>query len=175
MSAPRSLQLSWKDLSYEVREALAGKLIGLYGALSDLEAFEALTEDKQQALLLLLGRMRALGLWHLVRRVQNVYGMHGVGLSFIAWPMIESTLSNRKGFTRRFAKHKDCTGGFYEKGRPRAILHFLYQEGDPRKWYVHFDLYSVVYSPRSAASHVRHEVWRKFRPDWETIKHYVEV
>ena len=54
MSAPRSLQLTWTDLRYDVREALTGKLMGLYGAPSDPEAFEALTEDKQQALLLLV-------------------------------------------------------------------------------------------------------------------------
>ena len=174
MSEPQGSQIiAWRDLPLEVRDALAGKLTGLYGALSDSAAFDALTEDKQQALLLLMGRIRAKRLWHVIRRIQNVYGLHGVGLSFSAWPMIESTLSSRTDFTRRFANHKDCSGGFYEKGRPRAILHFLYQEGDPRKWYVHFDLFSSVYSPRSAANHLRHEVWRKFRPDWETIKQYV--
>ena len=174
MSASLGSQIiTWRDLSFDKRDALAGKLVGLYGAPSDSAAFDALTEDKQQALLLILGRMQAKRLWHLTRRIHNVYGLHGVGLSFSAWPMIESTLSNRTDFTRRFANHKDCSGGFYEKGRPRAILHFLYQEGDPRKWYVHFDLFSSVYSPRSAANHLRHEVWRKFRPDWATIKQYV--
>lgn len=173
MSVPESSQISWRDLPFEVREALSGRLVGLYGAPRDSLAFDALTEDKQQALLLLLERMQAKSLWHVVRRVQNVYGLHGVGLSFSAWPLIESTLTARPDFTRRFANHKDCSGGFYEKGRPRAVLHFLFQNGDQRKWYVHFDLFSPVYSPRSAVSHLQHEVLRKFRPDWKTIKQYV--
>lgn len=166
-------QITWRDLSFDIREALSRKLVGLYGAGSDESAFDALAEDKQQGLLLLHRRMSEKRVWHVVRRVQNVYGLHGVGLSFSAWPLIESTLDGRDDFTRRFANHKDCSGGFYEKGRPKAVLHFLYQNGDPRKWYVHFDLYSPVYSPRSAASHLQHEVVRKFRPDWKTIKQYV--
>ena len=166
-------QITWRDLSFDTRETLSGKLVGLYGAGSDESAFDALAEDKQQGLLLLHRRMSEKRVWHVVRRVQNVYGLHGVGLSFSAWPLIESTLDGRDDFTRRFANHKDCSGGFYEKGRPKAVLHFLYQNGDPRKWYVHFDLYSPVYSPRSAASHLQHEVVRKFRPDWKTIKQYV--
>ena len=129
MSTDAARQLSWSDLSFDEREALAGRLVGLYGATRDDLAFAALTEDKQQGLLLLLNRL--------------------------------------------FANHRDCSGGFYEKGRPRAVLHFLYQNGEPRKWYVHFDLFSPVYSPRSAANHLRHEVVRKFRPDWKTIKQYV--
>ena len=166
-------QITWRDLSFDTREAFSRKLVGLYGAASDESAFDALTEDKQQGLLLLHRRMSEKRVWHVVRRVQNVYGLHGVGLSFSAWPLIESTLDGRDDFTRRFANHKDCSGGFYEKGRPKAVLHFLYQDGDPRKWYVHFDLYSPVYSPRSAANHLQHEVVRKFRPDWKTIKQYV--
>ena len=173
MSARAGSQISWRDLSFEVRDALSGKLVGLYGAPGDEVAFDALTEDKQQALLLLLRRLQAKGLWHVIRRIQNVYGLHGVGLSFSAWPLIESTLAGRRDFTRLFANHKDCSGGFYEKGRSRAVLHFLYKDGDPRKWYVHFDLFSPVYSPRSATSHLRHEVIRKFRPDWKTIKQYI--
>ncbi|HKR58338.1 MAG TPA: hypothetical protein VJS64_01295 [Pyrinomonadaceae bacterium] len=173
MPAGEVSQITWQDLSYEVRDVLGGKLVGLYGAVGDAAAFDALPEDKQQGLLLLLNRMRAKRLWHVVRRVQNVYGLHGVGLAFNAWPLIESTLAGRDDFTRRFANHKDCSGGFYEKGRPRAVLHFLYQNGEPRKWYVHFDLFSPVYSPRSAASHLQHEVLKKFRPDWRTIKQYV--
>lgn len=173
MSAREASRIDWQSLSFDVRDALAGKLVGLYGAVGDASAFDALTEDKQQGLLLLLNRMRTKRVWHLVRRVQNVYGLHGVGLSFSAWPLIESTLSGREDFTRRFANHKDCSGGFYEKGRSRAVLHFLYQNGEPRKWYVHFDLFSPVYSPRSAISHWQHEVLKKFRPDWKTIKQYV--
>ena len=173
MSTAAARQLSWSDLAFDERDALSGKLVGLYGATRDDLAFAALTEDKQQGLLLLLNRMRAKRIWHVVRRVQNVYGLHGVGLAFNAWPLIESTLAAHDDFTRLFANHRDCSGGFYEKGRPRAVLHFLYQNGEPRKWYVHFDLFSPVYSPRSAANHLRHEVVRKFRPDWKTIKQYV--
>lgn len=173
MSARQGAQISWGDLSFEVRDSLSGKLVGLYGAQRDDSAFDALPEDKQQALLLLLGRLQEKRLWHVIRRIQNVYGLHGVGLSFRAWPLIESTLAGRADFTRLFANHRDCSGGFYEKGRARAVLHFLYQDGDPKKWYVHFDLFSPVYSPRSATSHLRHEVIRKFRPDWRTIKQYV--
>jgi hypothetical protein len=173
MSTDAARQLSWSDLSFDERDALSSKLVGLYGATRDDLAFAALTEDKQQGLLLLLNRMRAKRLWHVVRRVQNVYGLHGVGLAFSAWPLIESTLAAHDDFTRLFANHRDCSGGFYEKGRARAVLHFLYQNGEPRKWYVHFDLFSPVYSPRSAANHLRHEVVRKFRPDWKTIKQYV--
>ena len=173
MSTAAARQLSWSDLAFDERDALSGKLVGLYGATRDDLAFAALTEDKQQGLLLLLNRMRAKRIWHVVRRVQNVYGLHGVGLAFSAWPLIESTLAAHDDFTRLFANHRDCSGGFYEKGRPLAVLHFLYQNGEPRKWYVHFDLFSPVYSPRSAANHLRHEVVRKFRPDWKTIKQYV--
>ncbi len=99
-------------------------------------------------------RMDGKGLWHFVKRVTNVYGEGGVGLQFLAWPMIESTLSRRRDFTRLFANHNDTSGGFYEKDRDEAILHFLFQEGEPRTWYVHFDLYSPVHSPASAWKHL---------------------
>ena len=161
--------LSWSDLSAEMRERLNGKLVGLWGAPSDAAAFESWPVDKQQALLLLANRMAQIGLWHLVRRVTNVYGEGGVGIQFLAWPMIESTLQRRKDFTRLFANHKDTSGGFYEKLRASAVLHFLYQEGDPRTWYVHFDLYSPVHSPRSALKHLRHEFLGKLTPDWRMI------
>ena len=161
--------LQWGDLSERARELLTGKLEGLWGAASDQAAFEALAIDKQQALILLLARIRNKGLWHLVRKITNVYGERGVGLQFLAWPMIESTLDRRKDFTRRFANHKDTSGGFYEKDRPLAVLHFLYQEGEPRTWYVHFDLYSPVHSVGSAMKHLRHEFLGKVTPDWRMI------
>jgi len=113
--------------------------------------------------------MRDRGLWHLVKQVTNVYGEGGVGIQFFAWPMIESTLERRDDFTRRFANHKDTSGGFYEKERDTAVLHFLFQEGDPRIWYVHFDLYSPVHSPKSALKHLRHEFIGKLTPDWRMI------
>jgi hypothetical protein len=162
-------KLNWLDLPTEFREQLKGKLVGLWGADSDAAAFESWPVDKQQALVLLLRRLRQKELWHLVRQITNVYGEGGVGLQFLAWPMIESTLERRKDFTRRFANHKDTTGGFYEKQRDSAVLHFLYQDGEPRTWYVHFDLYSPVHSPRSAMKHLRYEFIGKLTPDWRMI------
>ena len=166
-------RLKWSDLSSEAHALLDGRLVGLWGATSDAGAFESWTVDKQQALILLLRRMRDKKLWHLVRKVTNVYGEGGVGLQFEAWPMIESTLERRKDFTRRFANHKDTSGGFYEKERETAVLHFLYQNGDPRVWYVHFDLYSPVHSPHSALKHLRHEFIGKLTPDWRMIGKYL--
>src|SRR6185503_13916621 len=157
---------TWDELPGATRDLLRGKLAGLWGAATDAEAFDSWPLDKKQALLLLLDRMQCKGLWHLVKRVTNVYGEGGVGLQFEAWPMIESTLSRRRDFTRRFANHSDTSGGFYEKQRGEAILHFLFQEGEPRTWYVHFDLYSPIHSPGSAWRHLRHEMLSKVKPDW---------
>jgi hypothetical protein len=173
---PTSLpSLKWADLSRETKEFLQGKLAGLWGAESDEAAFDSWTPDKQYALLLLLKRMRAKKLWHVVKRIDNVYGEGGVGLQFEAWPVIESTLSRRDDFTRMFANHKDTSGGFYEKGRPEAVLHFLFQEGQPRKWYVHFDLHSPVHSLGSAWKHLRHEFMSKTKPDWRRIAKSLNV
>ena len=161
--------LTWSDLSKETKEMLAGKLAGLWGAPTDAAAFDSLALDKKQAMLLLSQRLRAKSLWHLVKRVTNVYGEGGVGLQFEAWPMIESTLLRRDDFTRWLANHRNTSGGFYEKNRAEAVLHFLFQEGQPRKWYVHFDLYSPVHSLRSGWKHWRHEFLGKLRPDWRMI------
>lgn len=161
--------LRWSNLSHDVREALSGKLSGLWGANGDEEAFDALAVDKQQALLLVLSRLRAKDLWHVIRKITNLYGEGGVGIEFTPWPVVESTLARRKDFTRLLANHKDTSGGFYEKGRAEASLHFLYVEGTPPKWHVHFDLYSPVYSPGSAFKHLRHEFVGKTRPDWRLI------
>ena len=62
------------------------------------------------------------------------------------------------------------TGGFYEKRRGDAALHFLYVAGQPQKWYVHFDLYSPVYSLVSLLKHVRYEFVGKLTPDWRMIQ-----
>lgn len=167
--------LQWADLSRETKEFLKGKLAGLWGAETDAAAFDSWALDKKYALLLLLHRMRAKELWHLVKRIDNVYGEGGVGLQFEAWPMIESTLSRRADFTRRFANHKDTSGGFYEKGRDEAVLHFLFQEGKPRIWYVHFDLYSPVHSPGSAWKHMRYEFLSKTKPGWRRIAKSLNV
>jgi hypothetical protein len=165
--------LKWSELSAGARALLDGRLVGLWGSASDAAAFESWSVDKQQALVLLFRRMRDLGLWDLVKKVTNIYGEGGVGLQFDAWPMIESTLERRKDFTRRFANHKDTTGGFYEKERDTAVLHFLYKDGEPRVWYVHFDLYSPVHSPKSALKHLRHEFIGKLTPDWRMIAKYL--
>lgn len=175
MSSSLSHQLRWRELPDRARHDLTGKLVGLWGATSDETAFDALTEDKQQALLLILRRMQDKDLWHLVRSIDNVYGEGGVGIGFNAWPFIQSTLSRRRDFTRRFANHRDTQGGFYEKGRADAVLHFLFQEGNPRKWYVHFDLYSPVHSFGSAAKHLRHEFLGKVCPDWRIIKDFFKA
>jgi len=166
---PQLQPLNWSNLEPRERELLTGKLAGLWEAPTDAAAFDSWAPDKQQAMLLILKRLVAKNLWHLVRRVENVYGEGGVGIQFAAWPMIESTLARRHDFTRRFANHKDTSGGFYERRRRDAVLHFLYQEGDPRTWYVHFDLYSPVHSPASAMRHLRHEFMGKVRPDWRMI------
>ena len=169
MGDSESAAPTWAELPATTKELLTGKLAGLWGAASDAEAFDSWPLDKKQGLLLLLQRMQSKGLWHLVKRVTNVYGEGGVGLQFEAWPMIESTLSRRRDFTRRFANHRDTSGGFYEKQRNVAILHFLFQEGEPRIWYVHFDLYSPIHSPASAWRHLRHETFGKVKPDWRAI------
>ena len=162
-------QLSWETLPEGTRELLQGKLAGLWEQPTDAAAFDSWPIDKQQAMLLLLDRIYAKGLWHGVKRVTNVYGEGGVGLQFEAWPMIESTLLRHPDFTRVMANHKDTTGGFYETNRGEAVLHFLFQDGDPRTWYVHFDLYSPVHSPGSAFKHLRHEFLGKVKPDWRMI------
>ena len=162
--------LRWSDLSDALREALKDKLSGLWGAIGDEEVFDSLPIDKQQALLLVLSRLREKDLWHFVKHVTNLYGEGGVGIEFTAEPLLESTLARRKDFTRRLAKHRDTTGGFYERDRSEAALHFLYVEQTPPKWYVHFDLYSPVHSASSAFKHFRLEYFRKFRPDWRVIQ-----
>ena len=167
--------VTWRDLPFELREALTGKLIGLWGAPSDEAAFDNLAVDKQQALLIIVSRLLEKKLWQIINKVDNVYGEGGVGIGFSAWPFVISTLGKRKDFTRRMANHKDTTGGFYEKGRAESVLHFLYEDGKPQKWYVHFDLYSPVHSPVSALKHLRHEFIGKLTPDWRMIKDSLNV
>jgi len=167
--------LTWTRLPAATRALLSGKLAGVWGAPTDADAFDSWPLDKQQALLLLVARLDAKGLWDLVRRVTNVYGEGGVGIEFEAWPKIKSTLAARRDFTRRFANHPDTSGGFYEKNRSTAILHFLFQEGEPRRWYVHFDLYSPVHSPGSVWKHLRHEYLGKTKPDWRLIAKHLNT
>lgn len=165
----------WQDLPESVREALTGKLEGLWGAVSDEAAFNNCGVAKQQTLLILVARLQEKGLWSVIKKIENVYGEGGVGIAFTAWPFIESSLQSRKDFTSLMANHKDTTGGFYEKRRADAVLHFLYIEGEPRKWFVHFDLYSPVHSPASAIKHLRYEFVGKLTPDWRMIQDRLNV
>lgn len=166
--------MRWQDLPWEARESLSGRLAGLWGWPSDQEAFDSLALDKQQALLLLMRRLREKRLWDFVKRIDNVYGLDGVGIDFTAWPGIQATLSRRKDFTRRFARRKAVSGGFYETGRAASVLHFLYRDGKPRIWHVHFDLHNPLHSLGSALRHWRYEYWGKLNPDWRAIKNTLE-
>lgn len=166
--------LRWDELPPETRQKFRGKLKGLWDAPDDERAFNDLSLDKQRALMLLERHLSNKDLWQAIRQIQNVYGNGGVGLDFEAWPYLESTLSQRKDFTRLFAKRKSVEGGFYERGRRRAVLHFLYHAGTPRRWHVHFDLYSPVSSPVNFLKHLRHEHFGKLRPDWQLIQDHFE-
>ena len=168
-------QLSWQNLTSQVKEALTGRLSGLWGASSDEAAFNSWPIDKQQAMVLVASRLETKGLWELIRKIDNVYGEGGVGIGFSAWPLIVTTLKDRKDFSRFMANHKGASGGFYERGRANAVLHFIYENGTPQKWYVHFDLYSPVYSPVSAFKHWRYEFLGKLTPDWRMIKECLQA
>lgn len=177
-------RLIWRELSPRTREALEGRLGGLYDQPDDEQAFDALAVDKQQALLILARRFLELDLWEAVRRVENVYGEGGVGMSFAAWPMLKSGLERRGDFTRRLAAHKGTSGGFMERGKTSAALHLLYVDGPERangtdnrahtngamrRWAAHFDFYNPWASPLSAWRHLLNEKLRGERPDWPSI------
>lgn len=153
-----------------------GKLEGMYGWGTDEKVYAALPRDKRAALLLITRRLRQKDLWHAVGRIVNVYGVGGVGLYFGALNDLESQLGARKDFTRRFARHRDNSGGFLERNRRHASLHFLYidRPGGEREWHVHLDLYGPMGSFLSTSKHLLHERWRKFRPDWRMMKEFVE-
>ena len=95
---------------------------------------------------------------------------------FSAVSDLESDLRSRRQFTRTFARHRDNTGGFLEKGRSHASLHFLYidPEKGEREWHVHLDLYGGWGSILTMIQHLYYERFRKFRPDWRMIKRWVE-
>ena len=162
----------WAELSEEEQLRYRGKLSGLWGHEGDEAAYDSLTRDKQEALALISGRLIKLDLWHSVGRIVNVYGRGGVGLYFDATNDLEAELSGRRKFTRAFARHRDNTGGFLEKGRKRASLHFLYidPEKGEREWHVHLDLYGPHGSILSTGQHLYYERWQKFRPDWKLMK-----
>lgn len=162
--------LRWRELSPGTRETLDRRLEGLYGHERDESAFDALAVDKQQALLVIVRRFLELNLWDAVRRVENVYGLGGVGMNFKAWPELTSGLQARREFTTRWANHHDTTGGFLERGVSRASLHLLYVDDEgQRLWAAHFDLYNPWASPLNAWRHWRNEKNRGSVPDWRTI------
>ena len=161
--------LRWRELPVRTQEALERRLEGLYGATRDEDAFNALAADKQWALLILARRFLELRLWETVRRVENVYGLGGVGMNFDAWPMLQSTLRRRSDFTSRFANHGDTTAGFIERGVGRASLHILYVDNGKRRWAAHFDLYNPWASPVNAWRHLLNEKLRGYTPDWRAI------
>lgn len=164
-------RLRWQKLPCGVRDALEGKLKRLYGARRDEEAFDSLGVDKQQALLLLTHRLMDLSLWEAVRSVENVYGTGGVGMNFRAWPGLVSELRRRRDFTTLFAGHRGNAGGFLERGRARASLHFLYRdEGEERLWAAHFDLYNPWSSVMGALLHLLYERIRGETPGWREIR-----
>jgi len=171
---PETRTLAWTDLDQETREKLDGKLDGLYDYGKTAVAFERLAVDKQQALLLLMRRLVVLNLWDAVRVIDNVYGEGGVGIYFTAWPYLWSALDRRKDFTQLFARHKDNTGGFLEKSRLHATLHFLYVDQGERHWHVHFDLYGPWGSPLTTARHLLREKFLAQHPDWRAISAYFE-
>ena len=162
--------LRWLMLSPQTKERLGRKLRGMYGATTDEAAFDSLGVDKQQALLLLAHRLEELGLWDSIRSVENVYGEGGVGMNFRAWPELAYRLQRRKDFTRLFAAHKDNDGGFLERARARASLHFLYTDEEERQWAVHFDLYNPWASPVNAWRHLLHEKIKGVTPDWRIVR-----
>ena len=166
---------TWAELPPANRSLLHGKLSGLYGVSTDEDAFDLLPIDKRQALLLLQRRLVQVELWGFVDRIVNVYGVGGVGMYFSAARDLESEIQARENFTRRFARHRDNSGGFLEIGRSRASLHFLYIDGPQgaRDWHVHLDLYGPMGSMISIVKHLRYEHWGTFRPDWQIMKRFI--
>jgi hypothetical protein len=168
--------LVWAEMPEERRQRYADKLDGIYGYEGDEGAYNSLPRDKQEALDLISGRLIQAGLWQHVGRIVNVYGRGGVGMYFSAVSDLESDLEGRRQFTRAFARHTDNTGGFLEKGRKNASLHFLYIDppAGEREWHVHLDLYGGWGSMWTAIQHLYYERWRKFRPDWKIMKLWVD-
>jgi hypothetical protein len=164
-----------ESLPESMPERFRGKLAGLYSVEGDEDAFAALAMDKREALLLLARRLIEIDLWRAVGKIVNVYGLGGVGFYFSATFDLEAELRSRKDFTQKFARHRGNSGGFLEKGRRRASLHFLYidTESSEREWHAHLDLYGPMGSLISIAKHLRYEHWGTFHPDWRIIKRFV--
>jgi hypothetical protein len=168
-------KLRWRELPERTRALLERKLEGLYGGTDDEAVFDSLAVDKQQALLILARRFLTLELWETVRRIENLYGEGGVGMSFIAWPFIQSTLEGRADFTTWFARHRNTTRGFIERGRTLASLHILYRDGVANLFEAHFDLYNPWASPLNAWRHLLHEKLRRETPDWRVIGNALSI
>ena len=166
---------TWAELPELMRSRLRGKLAGLYGFDPDETAFAALPRDKCEALALIMRRLVGLDLWQNVGEIVNVYGQGGVGMYFGANLDLESKLRSRNDFARTLAGHKGNSGGFIEKDRRRASLHFLYVDtaNGAREWHVHLDFYGPVGSFLSTAQHLYYERWKDFRPDWKIMKGFV--
>jgi hypothetical protein len=158
-----------------MRSHLRGRLAGLYGFSADETAFEAASQDKREALILLMRRLVGLDLWKRVRKIVNVYGQGGVGMYFSATSDLDSALRSRDDFSRKFARHRHNSGGFLERNRRRAALHFLYVESSSgkRDWHVHLDFYGPIGSFFSTTQHLYYERWHKFTPNWEIMKEFV--
>ena len=170
LAASAERRLPWGSLPETLRAALERKLEGLYGGTKGETVFDGLTVDKQQALLILARRFLALNLWDAVRRIENLYGEGGVGMNFLAWPYLKSTLERRADFTALFASHHNTTRGFIERGTRCASLHILYNDDSRRRgWEAHFDLYNPWSSPVNAWRHLLYEKIRRVTPDWRTI------
>ncbi len=172
MSEPERLEASalrWSDLTEEQRATLDRRLEGMYGGGACESVFDSLAVDKQQALLILMRRLSALDLWSAVRRIENLYGTGGVGMSFKAWPFIKSSLERREDFSTWFARHRHTSIGFIQRGTNRASLHILRDEGDEGSWEAHFDLYNPWASPLNAWRHLLHEKIRRETPDWRAV------
>ncbi len=71
---------TWAELPESIRGSLQGKLAGLYGHGEDETAFAAATQDKREALVLLMRRLVGLDLWKHVGKIVDVYGEGGVGI-----------------------------------------------------------------------------------------------
>jgi hypothetical protein len=159
--------LRWAALSRGYRAALAGRLAGLWQHPSDESAFGSLAVDKQQALLIFVRRLTALGLWGHVASVTNVYGVGGVGMNFEDAAGLSAALRLRADFTPRFAAHADSAEGYAER-RPSAALHVLRAAATGR-WAAHFDLHGAMSGAGGALRHLFAEKLGGHRPDWREI------
>ena len=166
---------TWAELPESIRCSFKGKLAGLYGYGDDATAFGAATQDKREALVLLMRRLVGLDLWKCVRKIVDVYGQGGVGMYFSATSDLDSALRSRSDFSRKFARHRHNSGGFLERNRRRAALHFLYVDSSSgnRDWHVHLDFYGPIGSFVSTTQHLYYERWQKFTPDWQIMKEFV--